>query len=84
MRAAGAHDPAIAARVNHFLYRTKEEFYDYASDPHALHNLIDDGRHQALAATYRTRLLRHMKETADPQLGAFEKLLTATPPGARR
>jgi N-sulfoglucosamine sulfohydrolase len=84
MRAAGAHDPAIAARVNHFIYRTKEEFYDYASDPHALHNLIDDGRHHALAATYRARLLRHMKETADPQRGAFEKFLTAAPPGARR
>ncbi len=75
MRAAAATDPAAAARVKHFVYRTKEELYDYANDPHALHNLLDDGQHEALAAKYRTILLRHMKDSADPQLGAFEKFL---------
>jgi N-sulfoglucosamine sulfohydrolase len=84
MRAAAATDPAIAARVKHFVYRTKEELYDYANDPHALRNLLNDGRHEALAAKYRDILLRHMKESSDPQTAAFEKLLASVPPAARR
>ncbi len=84
MRGAAATDPAIAARVKHFVYRTKEELYDYANDPHALHNLMEDGKHEALAAKYRAILLRHMNESSDPQLGAFEKFLETIPPAARR
>ena len=75
MTEAAPVNPDIAARVSHFLFRTKEELYDYASDPYALHNLIDDGRHQAVVKTYRDLLLRHMKESADPQLDSFEKLV---------
>ena len=33
MREAAANDLAIAARVEHLLYRTKEELYDYRIDP---------------------------------------------------
>lgn len=75
MRAAAAVNPTIAARVRHFLYRTKEELYDYTRDPSALHNLIDDGRHEAVAKTHREILLRHMKKSGDPQLGAFERFM---------
>jgi N-sulfoglucosamine sulfohydrolase len=75
MREAAAVNPDIAARVRHFVFRTKEELYDYSSDPYALHNLIDDGRHQAVVKTYRDLLLRHMKESTDPQLGAFEQFI---------
>lgn len=71
MRQAAGVNPDIAARVRHFVSRTKEELYDYSTDPYALHNLIDDARHQALAKTYRQILLRHMLDSADPQLGAF-------------
>ena len=38
MQAAAATDSAVAARVRHFVYRTREELYDYARDPDALHN----------------------------------------------
>jgi N-sulfoglucosamine sulfohydrolase len=71
MREAAPVNPDIAARVRHFVYRTKEELYDYSSDPYALHNLIDDGRHQKVVAAYRQVLLRHMKKSRDPQLHAF-------------
>jgi N-sulfoglucosamine sulfohydrolase len=71
MRAAAADNPDIAARVRHFVYRTREELYDYAADPYALHNLIADSRHQKVAAAYRQILLRHMRESRDPQLEAF-------------
>jgi N-sulfoglucosamine sulfohydrolase len=84
MREAASNDAAIAARVKHFVYRTKEELYDYGSDPHALHNLVDDGQHDERLAKYRTILLRHLTESADPQRPAFEKFLAAVSPAALR
>jgi N-sulfoglucosamine sulfohydrolase len=75
MRQAAAADPGIAARVRHFLSRTKEELYDYTADPHALHNLIDDERHQPVARAYRQLLLRHLKASADPQLDPFTRFI---------
>src|SRR4029453_7286210 len=58
MREAAPVNPDIAARVRHFVYRTKEELYDYSSDPYALHNLIDDGRHQKVVAACPQVLLQ--------------------------
>ena len=75
MRQAAETDPAIAARVRHFVYRTKEELYDYTRDPNALHNLIGSPGSGAVAAKYRELLLRHLREAADPQLAAFERFL---------
>ena len=71
MRSAAEKDPAIAARVEHFLYRTPEEFYDYANDPAALNNLIDDPCWQPTIAEFRDRLRRQMQETDDPVLEQF-------------
>jgi N-sulfoglucosamine sulfohydrolase len=84
MRAAATTDPAIAARVKHFVYRSKEELYDYANDPHALQNLIDDKQHGTLAAKYRNLLLQHMRDSRDPQLGVFETFLSTIAPVTRR
>ena len=75
MRQAAETDPAIAARVRHFVYRTKEELYDYTRDPNALHNLIGRPGYNAIAAKYRELLLQHLREGADPQLAAFERFL---------
>lgn len=75
MRAAAVTNPALAARIKHFVYREKEEFYDYKRDPDALQNLIGDPRYAAVAAKYRQSLLRHLKESADPVLPAFEQFL---------
>ena len=69
MRVATSTNPDIALRVSHFLLRTKEELYDYSSDPYALHNLSDDSRHQAVVRSHRDILLRHMKESVDPRAG---------------
>ena len=75
MRQAAAIDRDIAARVRHFVNRTKEELYDYTTDPYALHNLIDDEKHQPVARAYRQLLLRHLRASADPQLGPFARFI---------
>ena len=69
---AAASDPAIAARVNHFVYRTKEEFYDYEADPDALHNLIDDPAHAAKVTEFRRRMRDAMSGSNDPLLAKFD------------
>ncbi|QDU36914.1 Arylsulfatase [Maioricimonas rarisocia] len=74
---AAENDPAIAARVQHFLYRTPEEFYDYQTDPDALVNLIDDPAHAARLDEHRQKLLEHMEATDDPQLEAFREQLAS-------
>lgn len=75
MLKAAETDTAIAARVRHMIYRTREELYDYRRDPDALHNLIGSPGSDVIAAKYRELLLRHLRESADPQLPAFERLL---------
>jgi N-sulfoglucosamine sulfohydrolase len=75
MRAAAANNADIAARVDLFLHRVPEEFYDYHRDPDALHNLIADPRHAREAHRLRTLLHEHMQATADPQLKAFEQTI---------
>jgi N-sulfoglucosamine sulfohydrolase len=75
MRRAAETDTAIAARVRFFVYRGKEELYDYRRDPNALRNLIGTPGSDAIAARYRELLLRHLRESADPQLPAFERFL---------
>ena len=77
MREAAADDPAIAARVEHLLYRAKEELYDYSVDPDALENLIDDPAHGDRVERYRELLLEHMRTTDDPELKGYEEFLAA-------
>ena len=76
MREAAKTDPAIAARVQHFVYRTPEEFYDYENDPDALHNLIDDPKYQEEIDSFRERLREQMKATDDYALPTFDKITT--------
>lgn len=75
MTAAAAKDSVIAARVKYFVYRTREELYDYFRDPDALHNLIGDKEYSSVASRYRALLLRHLRASADPQLQAFERVI---------
>ena len=70
-KAAAAGDEAIAARVRVCLYRTPEEFYDYAKDPDALHNLIDDPAYRMQIDRYRALLDRNLEATGDPVLAPF-------------
>ncbi|MCH7824771.1 MAG: hypothetical protein IH849_08215, partial [Acidobacteria bacterium] len=75
MREAGARDQAAAARVDHYLYRSREELYDYLLDPDALESLVGQRQHSATATRLRVMLLEHMRSTGDPQLAAFETWL---------
>jgi len=77
MKAAAATDPAIAARLSHFELRTPEELYDYASDPGALVDLAAEPVLAAWLAEARGQLLREMRRTDDPLLGAYEARLDA-------
>jgi N-sulfoglucosamine sulfohydrolase len=72
MRAAAKTDPKIAARVRLFQYRVVEEFYDFANDPDALHNLSDYARYKKELDKMRKELLKWMKHTNDPALEALE------------
>jgi N-sulfoglucosamine sulfohydrolase len=71
MLAAAASSPEIAARVDLFQHRAPEELYDFAADPDALVNRIDDPACATELAFLRARLEKWMEETADPALEAF-------------
>lgn len=71
MRAAADGNTRIAARVELFLHRVVEEFYDYRNDPDARHNLIDDPDYAAEVDRLRGALEQWMERTDDPALEAF-------------
>jgi len=73
MREAAKTDAKIAARVDFFLKRVPEEFYDYQADPHALNNLIGDPRHKPEIERLRRELLQWMKRTGDPLAAVFQE-----------
>ena len=64
-------DPAIAARLRLFDYRTVEEFYDCENDPDAIRNLIDDPRYAREIYRLRKILERWLVTTSDHCLEAF-------------
>ncbi len=72
MKKAAESDEAIARRVDHFVHRTKEEFYDYENDPAALKNLIDDPRFADEVAALRTQMHEQMTTARDPLVKRFE------------
>lgn len=69
---AAKTDPKIAQRVELYLHRIPEEFYDYKKDPDALHNLIDDPAYASIISRFRKKMLQVMKESKDPAYSAFE------------
>ena len=72
MKKAAGDDADIADRVRMLEHRVVEEFYDFANDPDALHNLIDDPDYREEADRLRGQLLELMRRTGDPALEAFE------------
>jgi N-sulfoglucosamine sulfohydrolase len=72
MQAAAKTNPKIAARVKLFQYRVVEEFYDFANDPDALHNLIDNPKYKKELDKMRKELLNWMKRTNDSAFEALE------------
>lgn len=75
MEDAAKTDAKVAARVKMFLYRAKEEFYDYDTDPNALHNLIDNPQHKEQVAKFRAEMLKSLKTLNDPLLADFAKVV---------
>ncbi len=80
MVALAADDPALNARLRLFEHRVPEELYDYARDPDALRNLIDDPVHRAKRDELTARLEEWMVRTKDPMLPVFR---ARTDPAAR-
>ena len=72
MIAAAETDEALAARLKDFLYRTKEEFYDYENDPDALRNIIDDPTYADEIAQFRRLMLKDMKASNDNLIRQFQ------------
>lgn len=75
MNSGAESDPAVAARVKHYLYRSSEELYDYVSDPNALANKISEPSQQKLVSQKRDLLFGHMKRTNDPKFEAYKAFL---------
>lgn len=75
MKQAAESNPAIEARVNFFVYRVPEEFYDFEKDPCALHNLIDDPQYADQIKQFRAKMRQTMESTNDPLLAGFDKQL---------
>jgi N-sulfoglucosamine sulfohydrolase len=78
MQKSAAHDSAIAARVDHYLRRCPEEFYDYTTDPDALTNLVDRSETKPQRDEARRRLLLQMQRTDDPQLESYKSFLSSS------
>ena len=64
-------DPAIAARLQLFDYRTVEELYDVVNDPGATRNLVDNPRYAKEVSRLRTILEKWMVTASDHCLEAF-------------
>ena len=61
------------------LHRVPEEFYDFAADPNALHNLIADPKCQDQIAQARKDMLLWMERTQDPLLETFRAGIAKKP-----
>jgi N-sulfoglucosamine sulfohydrolase len=78
MQAAAEDDTDIAKRTEFYEHRDPEELYDFAADPDALVNLIDDESAADVLAERRTELHAWMRRTDDFLLDRFESEVLAT------
>jgi len=74
MRAAAKDDPKIATRVEMFLHRRPQEFYDLSTDPHERDNKIAAAEHKEEIERLKQLMEEQMKATGDPLLKDFEKI----------
>ena len=66
MQTAARKDPALRARVRFFLYRVKEELYDYENDPNALRNLVGRSEYEPVLRRLRKALSDFLERIGDP------------------
>jgi N-sulfoglucosamine sulfohydrolase len=79
MREAAQTDSALAARLAFLDHRTPEELYDYAADPAALWNLVDEPEARETLSRLRGQLQAEMEAKRDPILERFEARLREAP-----
>lgn len=72
MKALAPNDPEVAARLDLFDYRVREEYYDTGSDPDALTNLVNDPGYRAEVDRLRSELLAWMERTNDHAIASFK------------
>ena len=71
MAKAAETDARLKPRVQHFLLRCDEEFYDTEKDPDERVNLIADPKYQGEIQQIKKLLVAHMEKTKDPLLAQF-------------
>jgi N-sulfoglucosamine sulfohydrolase len=74
---AAERDSKLRPRVEHFIYRCPEEFYDEASDPDDRRNLINEAPYRSHIEEMKKFLLDHMEKTGDPLATKFQDLVLA-------
>ena len=72
---AGMTDPEVAKRVLYFMFRTREELYDFEVDPDGLNNLVHHPDYRETLARLRQEVLDWMKNTGDPITEDYEAYL---------
>ena len=75
---AAETDPAIAARVELYRHKVKEEFYDLNKDPDGYNNLANDPAYTEKIKEFREIMLKEMERCNDP---AFETFRDRSQPG---
>lgn len=78
MEEAAGNDDAVRERVQLFLYRTREEFYDFRRDPHALTNRIDDAAYQEIVTRLKRELFDCMEKSGDDLHHRFKREVLGT------
>jgi len=73
MKQLAKENADIAARLDLFDHRIKEEFYDYENDPDALNNLIDVPKYANEINELRAAMREIMVESNDPLLDVFDR-----------
>lgn len=68
---AAKDNPEIGQRVELYMHRVPEEFYDFKNDPDALHNLINDPAYAYVIQKFRDKMLVFMNSSKDPALLAY-------------
>ncbi len=72
---AGMTNAEIARRVLYFMFRTREELYDFEADPDGLNNLVHHPSYQETLVRLRQEMLDWMKDTDDPKTEDYEAYL---------
>jgi N-sulfoglucosamine sulfohydrolase len=80
MREAAPNDKSIADRVEMVVHRVPEELYDFAADPSALKNLIDDPAYAEQRKSMRAQLLSWMEKTQDPLREKYREIARVNTP----